>query len=296
MIPTPLYVLIPTHGRAPLLGRTLASLAGCTLPESYVETVVVENGSKAGAEAICRQADPHLRVRYMHVEKANKSHALNEALKALPDEALVVYLDDDVRLDPRVLDAYARAAKGRTEGQFYGGPVEVDYEVCPIDWIQPYLPPSARGWQMEDGDEPNFLGANWAAFVGDVSKVGGFDPLRGPGTHSVGQEHEMQWRLRASGVEPVYLPDALVWHYVPKDRCSAEWLLSRSIRIGKSKGRKERQENGFSIAVLRLHVRRWIRHSLRVRRETPATSDADAFDARYHRSREAAFLRGYLGR
>ena len=291
----PLYVLIPTYGRAPLLGRTLTSLAACELPASYVETVVVENGSKEGAEAICQQADARLKVRYLHVERANKSNALNEALKLLPDEALVVYLDDDVRLEPGVLTAYADAARGRTGGQFYGGPIEVDYEVPPVDWIRSYLPPSARGWEMGDGDEPNFLGFNWAAFAGDVRAAGGFDVRRGPGTDSVGQEHEMQWRLRDAGVAPVYVPKARVWHYVPGSQCSAAWLLNRSTRIGKSKGRRERHEQGFSLSALQLHARRWVRHTLRMRRETPATSEADAFDARYHRIREAAFLRGYLG-
>ena len=162
------YVLIPTHGRAPLLERTLASLAECALPEGYVETVVVENGSKEGAEAICQQADARLKVRYLHVEKANKSHALNEALKLLPAEALVVYLDDDVRLEPGVLTAYARAAEGRTGGQFYGGPTAVDYEADLRTGSVSYLPPSRSGWTLERGREPDFLGFNWAAFVGDV--------------------------------------------------------------------------------------------------------------------------------
>ena len=43
-----------------LLARTLASLAECALPASYAETVVVENGPQAGAEAICQQADARL--------------------------------------------------------------------------------------------------------------------------------------------------------------------------------------------------------------------------------------------
>lgn len=44
MIAKSLTILIPTHGRPALLERTLESLVACRLPESYFETVIVENG------------------------------------------------------------------------------------------------------------------------------------------------------------------------------------------------------------------------------------------------------------
>src|SRR5690625_7932825 len=78
--------LIPTHGRASLLERTLASLAECSIPEGYVETVVIENGPKSGAEDTVAAASsqwPHLNLRYLHVSRANKSHALNVALSGM---------------------------------------------------------------------------------------------------------------------------------------------------------------------------------------------------------------------
>ena len=109
----PLTVLIPTHGRPALLGRTLASLAACRPPAGYAEAVVVENGAQAGAEAVVAEAaaaHPRLRLRYLHVARANKSHALNEALRTV-GAGLVVFFDDDVRLDPGVLEAYAAACR-----------------------------------------------------------------------------------------------------------------------------------------------------------------------------------------
>ena len=248
-----LYVLIPTYGRAPLLARTLASLAECALPASYAETVVVENGPQAGAEAICQQADARLKVRYLHVEKANKSHALNEALKTLPEDAFVVFFDDDVRFAPEVLTAYAEAAEREGPGHFFGGPVSVDYEERPPDHIRALLPASAKGWRLKseaDLAHVTFLGANWAIFLPDLVKAGGFDVNRGPGLVSVGQESEMQWRLRLQGARAVYVEQALVWHYVPKNRCSPEWLLERATKIGKSRGRRRRAEGGMRLKSL----------------------------------------------
>lgn len=74
MIAKSLTILIPTHGRPTLLGRTLGSLAACRLPQGYVETVVVENGSRACVEAVVEEAaeaHPHLRLRYIHVERSS---------------------------------------------------------------------------------------------------------------------------------------------------------------------------------------------------------------------------------
>src|SRR5690625_3960415 len=150
-----LTALIPTHGRATLLGRTLASLAECDIPEGYVETVVIENGPKSGAEAVVGDAAvdyPHLNLRYMHVERANKSHALNEALKTIAD-GLVVFFDDDIRVDPGLLEAYTSAAISRPMRAFFGGAMESDFEVRPPSWLLPLLPASVQGFALTDVTE-----------------------------------------------------------------------------------------------------------------------------------------------
>src|SRR5690625_5258615 len=123
-------ILIPTHGRATLLGRTLASLAECSIPEGYVETVVIENGPKSGAEDTVAAASsqwPHLTLRYLHVPLANKNHALNEALNAV-GSGLLIFFADDVRIQANALEAYAAAAKGVSGGAYFGGPVAPDFE------------------------------------------------------------------------------------------------------------------------------------------------------------------------
>lgn len=237
----PITVLIPTHGRPTLLGRTLESLAACHLPESYRETVIVENGSRAGAEVVVAEmaeAHPHLRLRYLHVERANKSYALNEAL-ATVGEGLAVFFDDDVRLEPGVLEAYAEAAEAHPERAFFGGSFGCDYEERPPDWLLPLLPFSARGVQLPTTERPpEYLGFNWAAYVSDIEAVGGFNPDFGPGspTGAAGQESDMQRRLRQAGAQDVDIPEAFVWHFVPRARCSPEWAMKRAFRTGLTYG------------------------------------------------------------
>lgn len=235
-----LSVIIATADRPVLLERTLSSLSTCEKPSIYREAVVVENGPKTDAEEIVLSCDSSLNARYMHVSRANKCYALNEALKTVKD-GLIFFIDDDVRMHSKILMAYAEAAEGFSSGQFYGGPTGTDYEQEPPAWLKGYLPPSARGWGLNGGIQSEhwkfFLGFNWAAFSQDLKALGGFDPELGPGTVAgIGDEGNMQQRLMKSGVKQVYTPDAMVWHYVPRERCSPCWILGRKFRNGVAAG------------------------------------------------------------
>jgi glycosyltransferase involved in cell wall biosynthesis len=240
-----LRVVIATRGRVHLLQRTLDSLAECDLPASYAGAIVIENGQRHGAERVVHDASSKLDLVYRFHPHANKSACLNVAL-AMAGTGLIVFLDDDVRVGRALLTAYEKAAAASEGGTFFGGPVFPDYENPPPSWLLSHLPFSARGWKLDDPTEPVsapvFLGANWAAFVSDLLAVGGFDPSLGPGAESqaVGQERAMQARLLGAGAKGRYVPDAEVWHWVPRERCTPRWAFQRMYRDGISRGLQDR--------------------------------------------------------
>lgn len=278
-------VVIPTCGRPALLDRTLASLAAAHRPARYAGTWVVENGGldPLVAEIVSRWAAP-LGAAHVSMPDGNKSAALNAMLERLGDE-LIVFLDDDVRVDEGVLAAYVRADEEAAAARvFFGGPTLVDYEVPPPEWLRTYLPPSAVGWQWRGDpnhvDAPEFLGFNWAARAEDLRHVGGFDAAFGPGarTGATGQERDMQRRLLEAGWRGRYVSQAPVWHYVPRDRCSRGWALKRAFRNGVSEGLYSRPEPGPRLAG----VPRWM-----VR--TAAGKAVRALGAQFGRSPQARF-------
>jgi GT2 family glycosyltransferase len=239
--PTPaLQVVIATRDRPVLLGRTLDALARCDRPPTFRGVTVIENGASSSLD-VCRGAATWLNVTYTRVDRANKCAALNHVLDRLPD-ALVLFLDDDVRPTEGFLRAYAKAATGTSHGMFFGGPVAPEYEVSPPEWLLAFFPPSAKGWSHQGDDlfvdAPVFLGANWAAFVADLRRIGGFDARLGPGSvsGSLGDETDAQARLLAEGVRGRYVPDALVYHWVPRERSTSSWALERIYRHGISCG------------------------------------------------------------
>ena len=288
-------VLIATAHRPGLLERTLNSVAEARLPSELRRVVVVENGDSRSAPDICAKVSDRLPIECHHVEQRGKGAATQFGLEAI-GEGLVVFFDDDVRISPGVLAAYVRAAEEHGPDRFYGGPVSIDYEEPPPDWLLEYLPYSARGWTWDDTDWQWFLGFNWAAFAEPVLRAGGARADLGPGANAryidspTGMETEMQRRLVAAGMGKQFVPDARVWHWVPRDRCSIPWTLQRAHRNGISEGLDA------SPGLVRwFGMPRW---ALRAVVEAGARRLAASFRsdeaARFHPRWELARLTGYM--
>ncbi len=242
-----IYIVIATHGRTTLLDRTLSSLKECSMPDRLDRVVVVENGAKCSAEDVVCAYSKFLPLQYLYHPVANKSCALNFAIEHI-DDGLILFFDDDVRFVPETIMAYDQGSSTSLPGSFWGGPVGVDYEAPPSKWLQKHLPRSATGWALPESERHRpdwFLGANWAAMASDLRNAGGFDVGFGPGDVTVarGQETNMQRRLRDMGIVPRYLSSALVYHYVPKERSSFEWLLDRRRQEGRGYGLRSNQRN-----------------------------------------------------
>ncbi|MFM9115790.1 MAG: glycosyltransferase [Planctomycetota bacterium] len=235
----PITILVATHGRPDLLERTLRYLAACELPEEYAGIIIVENGGRFGAQPVVENAPPPLRARYLYQELGNKSRALNLAMADLTGAAL--FIDDDVRVNPNFLMCYAHILRTAPLNKFYyGGPIEVDYEEAPPEWLKKYLPFSAVGWRPTSeqitSQDFYFLGANWCALIDDLKAIGGFVEWAGPGTALRGQEWQMQHQMMKAGLRPVYLSEPVVWHYVPKENCTPDWALQRAEKVAIHQG------------------------------------------------------------
>jgi len=239
-----MVVLIATNGRCNLLERTLTSMSLCRRTNTLMEVIIIENGAKTETEKLVKSYQSSLPIRYEYVPQANKSNALNHALTKLSN-CLVFFTDDDVRFHPNTLIAYEEASNGKDHGTFFGGPVGVDYESEPPEWLTPYLPYSVKGWQLDEHmnfllptEQARFLGCNWAAFADDIKKVGYFNIKLGRSYKSrgFGEETDLQNHLVRAGINRRYLSNAMVWHYVPKNNCSPIWALNRAYKHGLSAG------------------------------------------------------------
>jgi len=259
-------VAIATHNRKQLLQRTLESIAQEKLPVCFKGVWVVENGEKCGVRAICESFSKMIPIIYAYEKNALKAAALNRIMSNINVD-FIVFTDDDVRFSGRTLAAYDDVINKYGKGHFFGGPVLPDYERRPDPRFAPFLPASVRGFKLFVKDNKKdfiitpqiFLGANWGAFTEDIKFNTGFNVLIQEREMWGHVETEMEEKLIKAGCDSVYIVDALVYHYVPKGRCSFKWLTLRKYRqhhvLGKQKALDRASRNK---AVILFGCPRWM--------------------------------------
>jgi GT2 family glycosyltransferase len=115
-------------------------------------------------------------------------------------------------------------------------------------------------------DEPLFVGLNHAVNRRAFEEAGFFDPIGATGKRGgLGEETRLQERFLASGMQLVYVADALVWHHVPARDCSPQWALGRVFRHGLTLGLLDPLPGRYRLAGAPIWAwQRWLRLTLRV--------------------------------
>lgn len=250
-------VIVPTHNRRSMVERLLANLLQCEFPAD-VDIWIVENGSRSGIEELCSANTVGGRVRYLHSSDAGqKSLALNYGMRSSHAD-FFVFFDDDIRAPHDIVRTYVEAAQRYGPGHFFGGPLVADAEVaCPAHLL-PYLPWSATGKSFGEQEREihqhefeYFIGSNWAVFRADIEKAGRFAEYLGPSEavySPLGEETDLQQRLMAASVRAVYLPRAVIYHFVARECYTLRWAKHRSFRLGLTNSISAIEDQGRSNA------------------------------------------------
>lgn len=221
-------ILIATRNRRRLLARTLAALRAQQWPSDRFEIVVADNGSTDGTADLVAAAaaagGPAIRT--VRVSTPGKSHAVNAAL-ALARGEIVALTDDDVQPEPGWLDRLC-AAFAEAGVDFVAGRILPQWECEPPPWMSPALYGVLA--IPDNGTErlaitPRTtrvvpIGANMAVRSDVIARIGGLRTDLGKleGTLRTGEDHEFFLRMLAAGFRGVYEPEAVVRHWVPRER------------------------------------------------------------------------------
>lgn len=172
---------------------------------------MVDNNSTDDTKAVCAAfaADAPLPVRYLFEPKRGKSNALNCGLAEAKGDVMY-FTDDDCVFSEGFADALAREFADDAELDGIGGRVEL-YD--PAD-----LPLATRLMdtriELKDSSQLFFLlpGCNMAFRRRVFDRIGGFDPLFGPGTPRVVEDADFIYRAFKAGFRLVYFPTILIYH------------------------------------------------------------------------------------
>jgi glycosyltransferase involved in cell wall biosynthesis len=177
------------------------------------ELVVVDNGSADGTPDLLRRFSQRARfqVKVVQEPKSGLGRARNAGIAQAQGEILA-FTDDDCYVSPDYLKQILAVFKDDTIG-YMGGRVllydktDVPQTIRPETEVR-VIPPHSF---IRTGE---LQGANMAARMSLISKIGAFDPELGAGSRfPSGEDVDFQARASASGATGIYHPGPLVWHH-----------------------------------------------------------------------------------
>ncbi|MCW1908064.1 MAG: glycosyltransferase [Candidatus Saccharibacteria bacterium] len=210
-MPVPdITIAIPTYNREEVLVNTIHDALNQTIKN--IEVLVIDQSlahSAATQKALDTIRDK--RFRYFQVDPPSVTAARNFALQQAT-APIIIFLDDDVKLDPRFAAQHLAIYTARPEVSAAGGRVmqagfPVHNEILHFDEYA-----SSRGvfTSPKSGYTNAFAGGNCSLRVADALKVGGFD-TRYYG-NAFREESDMSLKMTAAGMKIWYEPKAELLH------------------------------------------------------------------------------------
>lgn len=201
------------------------------------ELIVVDNNSTDNTSNVIHTFLHRLPLVHVFEPMQGLSFARNSGLNVAKGQ-LIIFTDDDVKPCTEWLKEYWCAYKSNSEFAFWGGPVESDFESTNVNHkLIQLAPPSVKGLYLGDelrylNKNEYFISANWALTSVAIKSIGKFDVNMGlnPSLNkvSIGEETDLMDRLKKIGYKAIYLPNAKLSHYVPKDKSTLKHIASRS--------------------------------------------------------------------
>lgn len=240
-------VLVPTHNRVDLLERCVRSLMRANPAERLdVHVTVICNACVDGSDDRVRelQAEYPGRISLLVEPRQGKSKALNAGIAATRGE-LVGMIDDDEEVDPRWFEVAADAFQDPAL-EFAGGPYVPVWGAPVPDWIpREYMGalgsvdngPVARAFDRRFPGQ--LMGGNAIIRRTTLAKAGPYAEDLGPGSFArllSCEDEDMYLRLLERDCKGAYLPDLVIYHYIPPARLSRayyrRWCFWRGVSLG----------------------------------------------------------------
>ncbi|HLI68684.1 MAG TPA: glycosyltransferase [Ktedonobacteraceae bacterium] len=253
-------VILCTYNRRNFVLAALATLRRQTFPSQDFEIIVVDNGSQDGTLSALnsylaigesgQEGEENRRVRCLSEPKNGLAYARNTGLLASTGE-IVVFLDDDTLVDPRMLEHLWQAYE-ETRADAIGMRVEMHWDMpCPhwmiaelLDVLGRFSPLPERS-QLAPGDV--FASCAFSVKRDVLHAINFFSPFlsRRVNLPSSVEIADLCYRLHEKGYALWYEPQALVMHRATSVRLRPAFFVGRAYWQGR-----------YEVMLEYLHTRR----------------------------------------
>jgi glycosyltransferase involved in cell wall biosynthesis len=245
-----LSIVIATYNRSAMLMQTLQSVVEQTLPREEWECVVVNNNSSDSTandfEAFAARY-PDYNLRMVLEPNQGLSYARNRGIRESEGEYIAI-VDDDERIAPEFVASYVALFDQVPDAVAAGGPIVAEYPTGRPRWMSSFTErPIAN--TMYFGEEVREFprgrvpgGGNMALRRSAVRRYGVFDTSLGYVGESLvgGEESDLFERLQIAEAKYYYVPKAVMYHIIPKEKLTVEYLRRLSYNVGVSQLRRAR--------------------------------------------------------
>ncbi len=228
-------VIIATYNRCVKLRALLQTLAECSLKGNECEVLIVDNNSTDTTKDVATEFQAPLRphFRYLFEKRRGKSNALNCGIKAARGEILA-FTDDDCLPSRNWLHSIVKEFEEDPNLAVLGGRVELydKNDIAHSLSLSNHRSQITHGMQIIKNAP--IIGANMAFRKCVLDRIGGFDPLLGPGARcGIAEDVEILYRCHKSGFKIVYSPEVMVLHNHGRKSESEDFALSRLYAMGR---------------------------------------------------------------
>ncbi|MBQ2394322.1 MAG: glycosyltransferase family 2 protein, partial [Alistipes sp.] len=237
-------IIVATYNRAKQLLGTLESLVQQDLPAVEWECVVVDNNSKDDTQKLFSgfvEKHSEFNLRIVREERQGLSFARNRGIEESRGEIIAI-IDDDELVNKEFAKSYLELFTKCDNAVVAGGRVVPNYPSGRPSWLshfteKPIANPTDWGDNIRKFPKGRIPAGGNMAFRREILlKYGGFDTTLGRvgGKLTGGEESDLFERLANDGVEFWYVPDAIIYHIIAKEKLTTDYFKRLSYNTGVS--------------------------------------------------------------
>ena len=246
-------IIVATYNRAKQLLGTLESLVQQDLPAAEWECVVVDNNSKDDTQKLFSgfvEKHSEFNLRIVREERQGLSFARNRGIEESRGEIIAI-IDDDELVNKEFAKSYLELFAKCDNAVAAGGRVVPDYPTGRPSWLshfteKPIANPTDWGDNIRKFPKGRIPAGGNMAFRREILlKYGGFDTTLGRvgGKLTGGEESDLFERLANDGVEFWYVPDAIIYHIIVKEKLTPDYFKRLSYNTGVSQRHRAELHN-----------------------------------------------------